>query len=39
MFESNLFLNHELQGLLFMYDDKIYLYPSAKSAINWLKNS
>ena len=27
---SILFLNHEIQGLLFMYDDKRYLYQSTK---------
>ena len=28
--QSILFLNHEIQGLLFMYDDKRYLYQSTK---------
>ena len=37
--QSSLFLNHEIQGLLFMNDDKRYLYQSTKVAINWLQNS
>ena len=28
--QNSLFLNHEIQGLLFMYDDKRYLYQSTK---------
>ena len=30
LLQSVLFLNHENQGLLFMYDDKRYLYQSTK---------
>ena len=31
--QSILFLNHEIQGLLFMYDHKRYLYQSTKVVI------
>ena len=33
-FQSVLFLNHEIQELLFMYDDERYLYQSTKVVKN-----
>ena len=37
--QSILFLNHEMQGLLLMYDDKRYLYRSSKVDKNCSKNT